>query len=327
MNKIFAYIIIFLTLAACSKDDDTENNENQLTNENIDIQLTNVDFGITDIDFIDINVGFIIDNKGRILNTENSGVDWNILYTSNYELLDIQFITKQFGYILAKTPNEQSYFLLKTSDYGVSFQETTIPNGSDLRKIYFTNNNLGFVLGNHILKTVDNGSNWTELNLDFNIWSDLIEKSNGELFVCGLNGTSLKSTDSGSNWEQIDLGINSHLYEIQPFQELFYFLGQNIVKTNISITQEFEIPAYVRDFQVYQENIVVGFGEQYPEQGFFPKGAMFISNNSGKNWETTIFNDFNRIRVVDFVDSNNGFGVADNLFSGKEYLIKIKIEE
>jgi hypothetical protein len=99
MNKIFAYLIIFLTLTACSKDDDTENNENQLTNENIDIQLTSVDFEINDIDFIDINVGFIIDNQGRILNTENSGVDWNILYTSNYELLDIQFITKQFGYI------------------------------------------------------------------------------------------------------------------------------------------------------------------------------------------------------------------------------------
>jgi len=174
MNKIFTYIIIFLTLTACSKDD-MENNVIQLTNENIDIQLTNVNFGITDIDFLNINDGFIIDNQGRILNTENSGVDWNLLYTSNYELLDIQFITKQYGYVLAKTQNEQSYFLLKTSDYGESFQETSIPNGSDLKKIYFTNNNIGFVLGNHILKTVDNGSNWTELNLDFNVWNDLIE--------------------------------------------------------------------------------------------------------------------------------------------------------
>ena len=34
-----------------------------------------------------------------------------------------------------------------------------------------------------------------------------------------------------------------------------------------------------------------------------------------------------RIRVVDFIDSNNGFGIADDLFNGKEYLIKIKIEE
>ena len=88
-------------------------------------------------------------------------------------------------------------------------------------------------LGNHILKTDDNGLSWSELNLDFNIWGDIIEKSNGELYACGLNGTFLKSTTTGSYWQQIDLGINSHLYQIQPFQEIFYFRGQSITKTNI----------------------------------------------------------------------------------------------
>tara|TARA_R110001583_G_scaffold33902_9_gene114305 strand:+ start:33 stop:1016 length:984 start_codon:yes stop_codon:yes gene_type:complete len=327
MKKLFAFIIIVLIFSACSKDDDTENTENQLTIDNIDIQLTNVNFDLLDIDFLDENIGFVIDSQGRVLRTENSGVDWNLLYASNYELLDIQFITQQYGYVLAKIQNEQSYFLLKTTDYGETFQETSIPNGSDLRKLYFTNNNTGFVLGNHILKTVNNGLLWTELNLDFNVWSDLIEKNNGELYACGLNGTFFKSINTGNNWEQIDLGINSHLYQIQPFQDIFYFRGQSVVKTNIGTTQEFEIPAYINDFQVYQEKIVIGFGEQYPEQGFFPRGAMFISNNSGKNWETTIFNEFNRIMIVDFIDSNNGFGIADDLFNGKEYLIKIKIEE
>lgn len=314
-------------MIACSKDEDTENNKIQITNENIDIQLTNVNFGIADIDFLDNDNGFIIDNQGRILNTENSGIDWNLLYTSNYELLDIQFTTDQYGYVLAKIQNEQSYFLLKTSDYGASFQETAIPNGSGLRKIYFTSNNIGFILGNHILKTDDNGLSWTELNLDFNVWGDLIEKSNGELYACGLRGTFFKSMNTGNNWEQIDLGITSHLYQIQPFQDIFYFRGQSITKTTIGRTQEFEIPANINDFKVYKENIVIGFGEQYPEQGFYPRGAIYISNNSGDNWETTIFNEFNRIRVVDFIDSNNGFGIADDLFNGKEYLIKIKIEE
>lgn len=169
--------------------------------------------------------------------------------------------------------------------------------------------------------------NWTELNLDFNVWGDLIHKNNGDLYACGLNGTLIKSSNMGTNWESIDLGVKSHLYKIQPFEELYYFLGQNLVKTNLSATQEFEIPAYIRDFYVYQKNIVIGFGEQYPELGFFPIGAMFISNTSGNDWETTLFNEFNRIRVVDFVDLNNGFGIADDLYNGKEYLMKIKIKE
>ena len=60
----------------------------------INFQLKNVNFSIADIDFVNINDGFAIDNEGRILKTENSGVDWISLYTSNYELLDIQFIDK-----------------------------------------------------------------------------------------------------------------------------------------------------------------------------------------------------------------------------------------
>jgi len=327
MNKILAYLIIVLTFTACSKDHITEKVEAQFTENNIDIQLTNLNFGLADIDFIDNNIGYVIDYQGRILSTENSGVDWNLLYTSNYELLDIQFVTKQYGYVLAKSQNELSYFLLKTADFGKTFQEMAIPNGSGLRKIYFKNNNVGFVLGNHILKTVDNGSVWTELNLDLNVWNDLVETKDGVFYACGLAGTFYKSTNTGDNWEQINLEINSHLYQIQPFQDFFYFLGQRLVKTNIGATQEFDIPAYINDFQVYKEKIVIGFGEQYPEQGYFPNGAIFISNNSGENWESTLFNEFNRIRVVDFVDSNNGFGIADDLFYGKEYLIKIKIEE
>lgn len=142
---------------------------------------------------------------------------------------------------------------------------------------------------------MNNGSSWTKLNLEFNVWGDLIEGKNGVLYLCGLNGTFLKSKDIGNNWEPIDLGINSHLYQIQQFQDIFYFRGQTIAKTNILKTQEFEIPD-INDFVVYKENIVIGFGKQY-EQGFFPIGAMFISNNSGKIWSTTLFKEFNTIRL------------------------------
>lgn len=149
MKKTFSYLIIILLLTTCSRNDDTETSEKPLTTENVDIQLTNVNFGLNDIDFLDKNIGFVVDSQGRILKTESSGANWNLLYESNYELLDIQFITQQYGYVLAKVQNEQSYFLLKTIDYGETFTEISIPNGSDLTKLYFTDNNTGFVLGNN----------------------------------------------------------------------------------------------------------------------------------------------------------------------------------
>jgi len=326
MNRTLTYLILTLILVSCSKDDDSLNNKVQLTENNIDIQLTNVNFGIFDIDFINENNGFAIDTQGQILTTNNSGVDWTVLYSSEYELLDIQFISNQIGYVLAKIQNEQTFFLLKTSDYGQSFKVTSIPNGSDLNRIYFTNNNVGFALGNHILRTSDNGLNWDELELDFNVWNDLLEIGN-ELYACGLNGTLIKSTDLGVNWGQINLGINSHLYEIYPFQDIFYFRGQSIVKSSIGTTQEFEIPATLNDLHVYTNDITIGFGLQYPELGFFPDGAMFISNNSGKSWQTTLYDNFNSITKVDFVNSTIGYGIAYDWFNGKIYLIKIIIEE
>jgi len=52
------------------------------------------------------------------------------------------------------------------------------------------------------------------------------------LYLCGLNGTFLKSKDIGNNWEPIDLGINSHLYQIQQFQEKVEFLSEENHRLN-----------------------------------------------------------------------------------------------
>ncbi len=309
-NKFLGILVLFLSLVSCTEDNDAEKNGIQITKDDVNIQLVKTDFSVVDIDFIDKNNGFVIDTKGSILSTENSGANWKLLYESDYELLDIQFLSKKTGYVLAKANHRQSYFLLKTSDYGKSFQKTAIPNGTDLTRVFFINDNVGFVLGKHILRTADNGLNWTEPNLDFNVWSDILKRSNDELYVCGLRGAFLKSTNQGKDWEKIDLGINSHLYKIQSFGDYFYFLGQTFGRTNISKTKEYELLASVFNFHIYEVNIIVGFGKQYSTEGCFSEGAMFISNNGGKNWETTTFSEFGIIRNIDFTDLKNGFCVG-----------------
>lgn len=322
MKKLLPFLIIILIFSACSKDDGSGIVINQLTIDNIDFEFKNVGFPLKDIDFLDENTGFVIDNQGQIQSTNNSGDDWNLLYTTNYELLDIQFLTQQNGFVLAKVKDKQEFFLLKTEDFGLSFQETAIPNGSGLDQIYFINNDIGFALGNHLLRTEDSGLTWTELNLDFNVWGDIIKKNNGELYACGLNGSFFKSVDKGKNWERIDLGIKSHLNQIEPFQDEFYFRGQSIVKTNITDTREFEIPAILTDLHVYKEDVLVGFGHRFPERGFAPEGAIFTSNDSGAKWEVTISKEFITLGKTDFIDANNGFGIAN-----ASLLVTIKIND
>ncbi|QCK15743.1 WD40/YVTN/BNR-like repeat-containing protein [Mangrovivirga cuniculi] len=324
MKKLFTFLTTLFLLTACNNEDDIKIH---LTEKNISLERIETDFGIKEIDFLDNNIGYVIDFEGRILSTDNSGTDWTILYNTDYELLDIQFLNSQTGFILAKTPEEELFHLLKTTDAGDSFMETEISGGINLREIHFIDSNTGFTLGDHILRTYDSGTGWTELDINSHFWGDLIEKENGDLYACGSGGEFIKSSDDGINWKQVNLNTSSHLYQVTAFQENFYFIGQNFLKSNIQTTWEYEIPAYINDIKVYNNDIVIGFGKQYPEKGFFPYGALYITNNSGKDWETTIFHDISDMRAIDFIDSNSGFGIAYTGMTGIEYLIKIKIEE
>lgn len=323
MQKILLLILTILLFSNCSKNDDHTKRADLISEDNFDIKKISLDFSIVDMDFLDKNVGYAIDYQNRILITRDSGNNWNELYVTNYELLDIQFINLEEGFILAK--NGEDFILLNTSNGGVTFQERIIQNGGELTKLYFVNSELGFALGNHIVKTKNSGASWNEINLEFNVYRDMIKIDN-TIYTSGLRGTFLKSEDDGDNWEKINLETDSHIYEIKPFQNLFYLRGQSLLKTDLKNTQEFSIPGLINKTHIYNENVVIGFGEQYPEQGYFQSGAMFISNNSGKTWITTIFNDFNRITVTDFIDANYGFAIADDFIREKQYLLKISIE-
>lgn len=43
----------------------------------------------------------------------------------------------------------------------------------------------------------------------------------------------MQSDNSGNDWNKIDLNANSHLYEIKPFENKFYLIGQSIQALDI----------------------------------------------------------------------------------------------
>lgn len=235
MKKAFNYLVIILFIFSCSKNDEIDENDIiDLLITNINIENIILDYKLKEIDFVDNNFGFAIDTQGKILKTDNAGLNWTLLFSSSFDLIDIQFQNKNSGFVLGKIGNEFS--LLKTLDGGITFKQTRIQGGSDLTKVFFINSNLGFVLGNHVLKTQNSGNSWTEIDLGFNIYSDVVKTDNEEIYLSGLNGTLLKSVNYGNSWKLKNLNSESHIYEILPFENIFYLIGQSVIKTDFNQT-------------------------------------------------------------------------------------------
>lgn len=326
MKNTFTYVLGIMLLFGCSKDDAPQPEEKAFTEKNVQIEpIETTGLGIGHIDFLDDKLGFAVSNyEGKILKTTDAGRNWEELHTSAYELVDIQFLDEQTGFVLA-SEGVLVYHLLSTVDGGLTFQESPILGGSSLMKVTFLTPNIGFALGNFMLKTNDGGATWMEVNLPFKLYQEITRTEDGTLYTGGLAGTFLRSVDEGNNWELLALGTNSHLYEIKPFKNFFYIRGQYWIKTDLQETQEFLLPANIRGSHIYDENVVILFGHQYPELGFFPYGVMAISNDSGASWDTKQFSELSRIWDVDFINQTTGFALADSPYVGQAYLLRIKI--
>ena len=90
------------------------------------------------------------------------------------------------------------------------------PQGNDLNKIYFVDQNYGYIAGaGVILKTTDAGSSWNKLNSNtrFNIYGIFFNtRDSGWLcgYKSGVGGIIERTVNGGLNWETvyIDSGFN-----------------------------------------------------------------------------------------------------------------------
>lgn len=321
-RSICILIFLILLINSCDRDNET-NSDKKISFDNIIIEKKLLNFSPKKLDFLDKNIGYVIDNTNKILKTTDGGNSWNEVYQSTFEIIDIQFITEAKGFLLGKNGNV--FLLFTTNNGGQTFQENTINSGFDLTKIFFLDSNLGFALGKEIKRTQDGGISWSAVNTSFNVFNDII-KYNNQLYVSGLNGFFSKSNDDGINWSTININSDSHIYSIIPIENSFYLIGQKIIYTNLTTTKQNLMPANFTGSHVFDKNIIIGFGESYPTAGYYARATLYLSNNYGKNWETKISNDFNRYSSIDFINRNQGFGIAKDFYNGKTFLINIQIK-
>ena len=230
--------------------------------------------------FIDSLKGWAV-KQNEVLQSTNSGVSWNKIYTVNVNYLSsIFFLDSLYGWTVGG-----SGVIFNTIDGGKNWNRSTIVDSPyfdiNLSSVYFSDLNNGFVIGEDwdaifeahamIFKTTDGGKNWTSPNYD-----QSLSELNSLSFVNGkfgwiVGGNSILYTNNGGNdW----------------------------------INQESKIPPYslgrLLSLDIVNEKIVwvVGFG-----------GNTLITTDGGENWNQK-FMDRN-MEDVCFIDEYHGWIVGN----------------
>lgn len=147
------------------------------------IDLTETMNGIIDCYFFDSDRGVIIGNtpssnffqgKAIILYTEDGGQNWETKYISDRKGTlgwKICFPTDSIGYVSTESGANDSVFVMKTIDKGVTWSEHLVV-GSDtwFQGIGFIDENTGWVGADETYTTTDGGMTWdtTSFVLNFN---------------------------------------------------------------------------------------------------------------------------------------------------------------
>lgn len=106
------------------------------------------------------NEGWIVGEKGTVLVTKNGGDDWNKVDLATENNLNyITFVTPDTGWIVG---NSGTIFV--TYNKGINWEKFPINHNGNFKSIYFLNSEIGWLTYGGLLKTIDGGKNWTEIN-------------------------------------------------------------------------------------------------------------------------------------------------------------------
>lgn len=172
--------------------------------------------------FVDNDTGWFANEHKELFKTVNGGINWNIVFTSPYNIEYIFFLNAQKGWMRGAATTANSIGISYTSDGGINWfdsQGNTI-GGFDLQ---FINDSIGFggtYSSSKVMKSVDGGKIWGFQNTPI-MSSDLIATLKndtskvwaGEIMHTKNGGGNINFTSINNNSSVV---INFILYQNYP---------------------------------------------------------------------------------------------------------------
>ncbi len=119
--------------------------------------------------------------------------------------------------------------LLKSSDYGNTFETLATGNQEDIQAIHFLDNNVGFLLQDvNLYKTTNAGQNWLIAHVFNEVPLAFHFLTNQDIYISCENGEAYKSNDGGQTFIAMNTASNRDLYAIGfSNQQIGYAGGKN----------------------------------------------------------------------------------------------------
>jgi photosystem II stability/assembly factor-like uncharacterized protein len=183
------------------------------------LQVFDSNFDYNSIFFTDNNTGWVVGSQGKIFKTVDATI-WNPQMSgTTHGLNDVFFTNSLEGWVAG------SQMLLHTIDGGVTWNEELENQtaGMELRAIYFTDANNGYVVGNGVLLKYSELSSIGEVTkiLQCNIFPNPAKNKiqiecpdfiteNGTLVILSIDGREFLNREVGQGNENIEIDV-SHL--------------------------------------------------------------------------------------------------------------------
>ena len=249
-------------------------------------------------------------------------IDHQNLDSVGTQLLSVSLIDSVHAYAVG-----QAGAVLKTTDGGMSWNETITDTLQTLFGVAFTDTMNGTVVGDHglILQTTDGGLTWSKTRKDSSKYSPLLAVSFTDVHngtIAGGSGTILRTTDGGSSWVQQSSGVTNYLYGISFVSSTTgtvvgtkgvilrttdggatWNKQTRVIDTAAHTTTDSIHYLYAVSFRNDSEGIAVGNG-----------GRIIMTTDAGSNWYVQQSKTANNLYGVTFLDTNRwiavgGFGV------------------
>ena len=325
--SVFIWSILIMGMFACSPEDTMTDDCERLT-EGWSVTTTQYpenSFAPTDINILNSGYGHMVSSAGKLLLTRDYGQSWEL-----GELNLIDFITPfgetqyklnssyqanelEFFVAIQKFGSDRRSYILYSEDGALNWKTHTFQRDVIIQDIYFKNKYEGVALiqeykDNTLVKqihrTINLGSSWEPLNIEFNrIYSERFIETGTSTYLLAqaINGRSvlLRSNSTRLQWEPLVLPFNlkdpDHIYFLNDLEAIIWNGTGAAYYTKDGGTQwePYELPV-LNEFAVMQfENrstaviIEPYFRNRNEDDSPTDYYRVYETSDAGRNWKIT----------------------------------------
>jgi photosystem II stability/assembly factor-like uncharacterized protein len=230
--------------------------------------------------FHDLTNGYVLSSPSKLLKTDDAGETWSMIdmnptgvLSPTHEIIGDLFFTSD------NTGHFAGYYysiLAKTLDGGNTWfcANSNCHNTSSIgyKSLFFTSDNIGYAVGDGVLKTIDGGNNWIEqISGDVSNLSSVYFTDNNIGYAVGFQGVILKTINGGTLG--LDTAIKNNI-EIKIFPiptkstlnieidsidkrplllQLYSILGEKLLDIKIvSFSESIDLTKYAEGIYTYK---------------------------------------------------------------------------